>query len=301
MLAEEALPVLGGRMLRLRDCRRRTETHRVRRAFCRVVAAAVAATALPAVAHPLAAGAFAVCRPTVAVTAPKSAPVQHTVNLTVRVRSCDNNDLSGDCTLEQQVAGKFVLIDSGTLLGAGNCDFPTSSNTAATITYRVRYTGDRFHAPASSRNFTVTFAAEAKSGDSLRLSLAFVDSTVTAQGGRASMPKGLVVFAPGSTVTGTTGCPTTSFGQDGLMVLVLDYAGPPTNASVTTTINSPGAGSFSVAPYYLDLNPGKHLQYLGPRTDNGTYDIVVEYGYARSSGFSKVAARFVLNRKCSSS
>lgn len=83
------------------------------------------------------------------------------------------------------------------------------------------------------------------------------------------------------------------------MVLVLDYAGGPTSASITTTITPPEGGQgFTVAPYYLDLDPGQRVQFLGPRNQNGTYDILVEYGYARATGFPKLNARFTLNRTC---
>ena len=100
-------------------------------------------------------------------------------------------------------------------------------------------------------------------------------------------------------MSGTFGCPTSPFGQDGLMVLVLDYNGPPTTASVMTTITGPDdSQGFSVAPYYLDLNQGRQVQYLGPRTENATYDVTVEYSYATATGFPKLTARFVLNRSC---
>ena len=132
----------------------------------------------------------------------------------------------------------------------------------------------------------------------LKVALAFVDNSTTSRG-NAVLPAGTPIYRPGSTIDGTAGCPTTSFGTDGLMVLVMDYQGAPTSASVTTTITPPEGGpGFEVAPYYLDLNPGQRIQYLGPRNQNGTYDIHIEYGYARSTGFPKMDVRFRLNRSC---
>ena len=38
-------------------------------------------------------------------------------------------------------------------------------------------------------------------------------------------------------------------------------------------------GSFERAPYYIDLDSGRTLQYLGPIFNNGTYDILFSYSY----------------------
>ena len=274
---------------------------RIGRLAALVVAGAVALSTLPAAAELIstAAAAASACRPTFLVSAPASAEIQKTVAITASVLNCNLSVFLGDCVLEAQVGSKFVTLDSGAVLGLGNCDFPTSSNTAAKRTFRIRFTGDNAHAPAVSRTFKINFGAPAATKGDMRLGLAFVNSSVTASGGRAALPGGATIFRPGSTITGTTGCPTSSFGQDGLMMLVLDYNGPPTSASVTTTITDAGSSSgFAVAPYYLDLNPGQQVQYLGPRSQNGTYDILVEYGYARASGFPKLTARFVLDRTC---
>ena len=264
-----------------------------------VLAATVAASALPAAAHMGSASAASSCRPSIAVSAPSSAPIQQAVTVTARVKPCNDSNFYGSCVLEDQVGNGFVALNSAAVLGDNACDFPTSFNTAGQHNLRVRFTGDQTHQPAVSRTVKITFKAPSSTTNDLKVGLAFVDSSVTARGGRAALPSGTTVYRPGSTIGGVTGCPTSSFGQDGLMVLVLDYAGGPTSASITTTITPPEGGQgFTVAPYYLDLDPGQRVQFLGPRNQNGTYDILVEYGYARATGFPKLNARFTLNRTC---
>ncbi len=126
---------------------------------------------------------------------------------------------------------------------------------------------------------------------------AFVDASVTSQGSKAKLPPGARIYPPGSTVTGTDGCPTTRYQTDGLMVLVLDYAGRPTSASVQVTRHPANGGDFEGAPYYLDLNTGRTLQFLGPIFDNGKYDAKLSYHYALGQEKS-TSASIVLARRC---
>lgn len=126
---------------------------------------------------------------------------------------------------------------------------------------------------------------------------AFVDSSVTSQGSLAKLPPGAKIYPSGSTITGTEGCPTTRYHTDGLIVAVIDYQGRPNEGSVTV-IRHPAPGmSFPGAPYYLDLNAGRTLQYLGPIGTNGTYDVKFSYNY--SEGQQKSAsATLTLARNC---
>jgi hypothetical protein len=125
---------------------------------------------------------------------------------------------------------------------------------------------------------------------------AFVDSSVTGQGSRAALPNGTKIFPPGSKITGTEGCPITQYRTDGLIVAVIDYAGRPTAGSVT--VNLVPASQFGQrAPYYLDLNTGRTLQFLGPIFDNGTYEVTLEYFFGQAKTKS-TAARFTLDRRC---
>jgi hypothetical protein len=125
---------------------------------------------------------------------------------------------------------------------------------------------------------------------------AFVDSSVTGQGSRAKLPPGARIFPPGSTITGTDGCPTNRYRTDGLPVAVIDHEGRPTAASLTI-VETRGGRRFPRAPYYLDLDTGRKLQFLGPIVDNGTYEIEVAYGLTERSP-AKVSATFVLDRTC---
>lgn len=234
------------------------------------------------------------------VSAPSSAPLRNATNIGVRVDGCTAAPILGACSLEKQAGASFSTVSSSPVSNARTCTFAESENTSGKRTFRVRFRGDRSLSESTSALFTISFGNAAPVGGGLSLGLTFLDATVTAAGAHAALPKSAVVYPPGSTITGVTGCPSSSFGQDGRMTLVLDYGGPPTSASVTTTITSSGEGPFTVAPYYLDLNAGQRLQYLGPRSQNGTYDIVVEYGYATASGFPKIEARFVLDRTCPS-
>lgn len=127
---------------------------------------------------------------------------------------------------------------------------------------------------------------------------AFVDSSVASMGSQAKLPAGTKIFPPGSKITGTQGCPTTQYKTDGLIVAVLDYTGRPTAASVTVTEHRAGGGTFQRAPYYIDLNSGRTLQYLGPIFGNGAYDVLFSYSF--NEGIEKkVSATLTLARSCS--
>jgi hypothetical protein len=125
---------------------------------------------------------------------------------------------------------------------------------------------------------------------------AFVDGSVTGQGSAAQLPANAKIVPPGARVSGTEGCPSSAFRTDGLIVAVIDYRGRPTAASVT--INLVPAPQFGGRPpYYLDLETGRTLQFLGPVFDNGTYRVTLDYylGQAKSQSTS---AQFTLDRSC---
>ncbi len=126
---------------------------------------------------------------------------------------------------------------------------------------------------------------------------AFVDSSVTGMGSQAKLPAGTKIYPPGSRITGTEGCPTNRYHTDGMIVAVIDYQGRPTAASVTITEHPATGGNFQRPPYYIDLDSGRTLQYLGPIFENGTYDILFSYSY--NLGAAKTAtAELVLARSC---
>jgi uncharacterized protein (DUF2141 family) len=126
---------------------------------------------------------------------------------------------------------------------------------------------------------------------------AFVDGSVTRQGSHAQLPGGTKIYSPGSTITGTDGCPTTRYHTDGMIVAIIDYQGRPTAGKVAVTRHPASGDNFANAPYYLDLDPGRTLQLLGPIFENGTYDVHFEYDY--SLGEPKTdSATFVLARSC---
>jgi len=129
------------------------------------------------------------------------------------------------------------------------------------------------------------------------IGFAFVDSSVTGQGSRAQLPPDAKLYPSGATVTGSEGCPTTRYRTDGLIVAVIDYEGRPTAGSVTVTRRPATGGSFDNAPYYLDLNSGRTLQYLGPHFDNGVYDVRLEYDLAQGKPKSATAS-LELSRQC---
>lgn len=126
---------------------------------------------------------------------------------------------------------------------------------------------------------------------------AFVDSSVTGMGSQAKLPAGAEIYPPGSKITGTAGCPTNRYNTDGMIVVVIDYQGRPTAASITVTRHPATGGSFENAPYYIDLNAGRTLQYLGPIFGNGSYDVRFSYSY--NLGTPKVSSTtLTLDRSC---
>ena len=82
-----------------------------------------------------------------------------------------------------------------------------------------------------------------------------------------------------------------------MIVAVIDYQGRPTAASVTMEETLDSGEIFLSAPYYIDLNGGRTLQYLGPIFANGTYDVLFSYNY--NLGNAKTAtATLILDRSC---
>ncbi|HUA33601.1 MAG TPA: hypothetical protein VMA09_08340 [Candidatus Binataceae bacterium] len=126
---------------------------------------------------------------------------------------------------------------------------------------------------------------------------AFVDSSVTSQGSRAQLSSATKIYPPGSRVTGTEGCPTNRYHTDGMPILVFDYQGRPTSGSVTIVEHPARGGEFSRAPYYLDIDPGRRLQNLGPIFDNGSYDVRLDYHYAEGAT-KETSATLILDRTC---
>ncbi len=143
---------------------------------------------------------------------------------------------------------------------------------------------------------TRSFAASADGNASLT-GFAFVSSSVTAQGRRANLPAGTKIYPPGSKITATDGCPTTRYNTDGMIVAVIDYQGRPTAGSLAVTRHPASGGQYDNAPYYLDLDKGRTLQFLGPIFENGSYDVRFQYDFSLGQGKS-VSATFVLARSC---
>ena len=126
---------------------------------------------------------------------------------------------------------------------------------------------------------------------------AFVDSTVTSQGSKAELPKGTKIYPSGTKVTGTTGCPTTPYRTDGLLVVVMDYSGRPTAGRVTITEERANGFAVARAPYQLDFNPGRVVQFLGPIFENGTYTLKIEYHVIQGTPV-ETEASLILDRSC---
>lgn len=138
--------------------------------------------------------------------------------------------------------------------------------------------------------------AVAQEGKATLVGIAFVDNTVTGQGGAAKLPAGTKVLPPGVRVTGTQGCPTSQYRTDGLIVAVIDYAGRHTAANLT--VNKVPTPQFGARPpYYLDLDPGRKLQFLGPVFDNGTYSLVLEW-FVGNGQQRQTKVEFTLDRNC---
>ncbi len=145
-------------------------------------------------------------------------------------------------------------------------------------------------------SFGVGACSSAQTGEAKIAGFAFVDSSVTGQGSRAQLPPGAKVFPSGSKIAGTEGCPTTQYRTDGLIVVVIDYDGRPTAGSVTiSVVPEPQFGGR--APYQLDLDTGRTLQFLGPVFDNGTYRVTLQYFFGQAQQGSAVA-EFTLDRRC---
>jgi hypothetical protein len=168
------------------------------------------------------------------------------------------------------------------LCGCSSAPAPPSSSNASPDAPTTR------PAPASS-------AAEATAS---LAGFAFVDSSVTGQGSRAKLPPGTKIYPSGSTITGTDGCPTNRYRTDGQIVLVIDYTGRPTAASVAVVRHPASGGEFADAAYYIDLDSGRTLQFLGPIFDNGNYDVHFSYSF-NTGQQKKMSATFVLARSCS--
>ncbi len=145
--------------------------------------------------------------------------------------------------------------------------------------------------------YDLTMQVAAASAAAQLAGIAFVDSSVTSQGSRAQLPAGAKIYPPDSEITGTEGCPTTPYKTDGLIVAVIDYDGEPTAASLAVIRHPASGGRFENAPYYLDLNAGRTLQYLGPIFDNGTYEMHLTWGVGQAQD-KATAAEFALARNC---
>jgi hypothetical protein len=139
-------------------------------------------------------------------------------------------------------------------------------------------------------------AAQAAGGATI-VGFAFVDASVTQQHSNANIPAGTKIYPAGARLTGTDGCPTTRYNTDGLPIVIIDYNGRPTAGSVSVTRHPASGGNFQNAPYYLDLNPGRTVQFLGPSVDNGAYDVLFSYDYNLGAG-EKVSASYTLSRTC---
>jgi hypothetical protein len=127
--------------------------------------------------------------------------------------------------------------------------------------------------------------------------IAFVDSNTTGQGSRATLPAGTKIYPPGTKITGTIGCPTTRYRTDGLIVAVIDYEGALTAGSLQVVRQFPSGQEFADAPYYLDINQGRVLQYLGPIFDSANYTLRLTWGLGQAQN-SQAAGSFTLARNC---
>ena len=165
--------------------------------------------------------------------------------------------------------------------------FPYRTGTL-NLTINVKYPLGQ--APDATRSF-------GGSSDASLTGFAFVGSSVTAQGHRANLPAGTKIYPPGSKITGTEGCPTSRYNTDGMIVAVIDYQGRPTAGSLAVTRHPAGGGQFDNAPYYLDLDKGRTLQFLGPIFENGSYDVRLEYDFSLGRG-KTLSATFTLARSC---
>ena len=152
-------------------------------------------------------------------------------------------------------------------------------------------------AVASAFLLTVVAVSAAEAAAPKIVGVAFVDSSVTGRGSRGQLPPGATIYPTGTRITGTTGCSTNRYGTDGLIVAVIDYDGRPTAASLAVTRHPAEGGEFQNAPYYLDLNAGRTLQFLGPFNDNGKYDLELISSFTGPMQ-DKTNASFTLARNC---
>jgi len=127
--------------------------------------------------------------------------------------------------------------------------------------------------------------------------IAFVDSNVTGQGSRATLPAAAKIYLPGTKITGAVGCPTTRYRTDELIVAVIDYQGAPTAGSLQVVRQLPSGQQLANAPYYLDIHQGRVLQYLGPIFDNANYTLRLTWGLGQAQN-SQAAATFTFARNC---
>jgi len=223
------------------------------------------------------------------------------------------------CDFESQDPGSYAILvfhdeDSTHVLelnpdgtpreGVGLSNNPNTSSgplsyRAAKFPYRagtLNLTINVQYPPGQASDATRSFSASANADASLT-GFAFVDGSVTGQGSRAQLPAGTKIYPPGSTITGTDGCPTTQYHTDGMIVAVIDYQGRPTAASLAVTRHPASGGQFHNAPYYLDLDPGRTLQFLGPIFENGSYDVRFKYDFSLGQG-KALSASFTLARSC---
>jgi hypothetical protein len=82
-----------------------------------------------------------------------------------------------------------------------------------------------------------------------------------------------------------------------MIVAVIDYQGRPTAGSLAVTRHPASGGVFHNAPYYLDLDSGRTLQFLGPIFENGSYDVRFKYDFSLGRG-KALSAAFTLARSC---
>ncbi len=105
------------------------------------------------------------------------------------------------------------------------------------------------------------------------------------------------MFPTVSKITGTDGCPTTRYHNDGMIVAIIDYQGEAMPGRVAVTRHPASGGQFNDAFYYLDLQKGRLLEFLGPIFENDSYDVSVECDFTLSQG-KTVSTTFVLARSC---
>lgn len=143
---------------------------------------------------------------------------------------------------------------------------------------------------------TRAIAAAADANISI-VGFAFVNSSGDGTGAASGIPRPERKFIPGSKTTGTDGCLTTRYHNDGMIVAVIDYRGEAMPGRVAVTRHPARGGQFNNVPYYLDLQEGRQLQFLGPIFEYGSYDVSVEYDFTLGQG-KRISTMFVLARSC---